>query len=186
MATNQRTDSLTMLLVGALLLVPTGCRSKSDSDSQSSNQPQLEQPVVQSSGETEDHLTVARRRLSLKQWDLAAEAAYKALVQDPDSREAMLAAAEAEAGRANHETAVELASAIDLEWRLAEKAVNIHARSLYELNRTSDSADVLLAGLEKLPQQSLWRHRAWGLLSRVGRREEAAASGPEDRVRSER
>ena len=64
--------------------------------------------------------------------------------------------------------------AIDLDWRLGEKAVDRHVRSLYELNRTSDAANVLLAAVERKPSHWRWLHRAWGLLNRVGRREEAS------------
>lgn len=171
MAMKRRILHRFILCVG--ILPWTGCHVQTTQDPPASNQSQAE---VQDSGKSKqgDHLTIARRMLTVGDWDGAADAAYKALLQDPDSFDAMLVAGEAEAGRGNHQRAVELASSIDPEWRLAEKAINLHARSLYELNRASDAADVLLAGLERMPIQWRWRHRAWVLLSRVGRREEAS------------
>ncbi len=171
MTNKRRNQRLAILSVGMLLVM--GCHSESKQDSPLSAQTQVEEPDSREAEKT-DHLSVARRMLTLGNWDAAAEAAYKALVQDPQSFEAMLVAGEAEAGRGNHELAVELASSIDVDWRLGERVVNLHARSLYELNRTSDAADVLLAGLERMSNQLQWRHRAWGLLTRVGRREEAS------------
>lgn len=151
------------------LLFAIGCDNRRPPD------PAASQPAQnESSASPADHLTFARKMLSQRAWDAAADAAYKTLVQQPDSFDAMLIASEAEAGRGNHQRAVDLAAAIDPSWRLAERVVNVHARSLFELGRTSDAADVLLAGLAEMPQQSDWRHRAWGLLTRIGRREEAS------------
>lgn len=161
---------IAVAFVGVLLI---GCSSESKDDSQTSAQSQTDQRSVESTQDA-NHITAARRMISLGYWDKAAEAAYKALVEEPDNFEAMLLAGEAEAGRGKHDLVIALVSPIDIEWRLGKKAVDLHVRSLYELNRTSESADVLLAAIEKMPFQAEWRHRVWGLLNRVGRREEAS------------
>ncbi len=179
MANMKRLQRLVALL-GISILLLAGCDSQSSSDPRSSAQDvqQSAQVPVQASTpdkKTEaDSITVARRMLSLGYWDAAAEAAYKVLVTEPENLEATLLAGEAEAGRKKFDLAAALASSIDVEWRLGERAVDLHARSLYELGRTSDSADVLLAALEKKPNRWIWRHRAWTLLNHVGRREEAS------------
>ena len=70
--------------------------------------------------------------------------------------------------------AADLAGAIDIQWRRADRAVEVHAQQLLELGRPSDAADVLIRALEEVPNQLLWRHRAWEFLCRAGRREEAS------------
>ncbi len=121
-----------------------------------------------------DHLVAARRYFQLHFLDEAAESAYNALLQDPQSFDATLIAAEIEAARGNHQAAADLAGSVDVQWRLAEKAVELHARQLVELGRPSDAADVLLRALQVVPNSPRWRHQAWEFLSRVGRREEAS------------
>ena len=108
MTNKRRNQRLAILSVGMLLVM--GCHAKSEQDSLSPAQTQVEEPDSALVEAEVDHLSVARRMLSIGNWDLAAEAAYKTLVQDPDSFEAMLVAGEAEAGRGNHELAIELAA----------------------------------------------------------------------------
>ncbi|MEM8668784.1 MAG: FG-GAP-like repeat-containing protein [Planctomycetota bacterium] len=124
--------------------------------------------------ENVDHLSVARRMAKLSDWEASAEAAYKALLEEPDSFDAMLLASEAEVARGNFERSLSLAETIDPEWRLGERAVFVHARSLYELGRLHEAADVFLQAAEREPSNGTWRRRAWSLLNQLGRREEAS------------
>ncbi|MEO1526127.1 MAG: FG-GAP-like repeat-containing protein [Planctomycetota bacterium] len=123
-----------------------------------------------------DHLAVARRKLEMSNFKAAAEAAYKSLVMDPDNIEASLIAAEAELGQGNRQQCAELAASIEMdpESAFVLRLIDVHARALFELKRTSEAADVLLKGLELRPTRLEWRRGAWGLLNRVGRREEAS------------
>ena len=174
--TNRTQVFCTFLWLGTLLYV--GCNSES--------KPPADPPAATiESGKTTaedkgtpvpaniDHLAVARRMASQNYWKPSAEAAYKALLEDPQNYEAMLLAGEAEAAQGRFDKALALASSIDTDWRLGERAVFLHARSLFELQRISEAADVFLAELEKKPRESTLRHRAWTLLNQVGRREDA-------------
>ncbi|MEL6109401.1 MAG: FG-GAP-like repeat-containing protein [Planctomycetota bacterium] len=156
-----------------MALICTGCDSASET---AETKPADAKSAGERSARPVDHLATARRKLDIGDFGAASDAALKALVENPDNPEATLIAAEAELGRGNRQRSAELAAAIELdaESSLAPRVVEIHARSLFELNRTSDAADVLLGGLELRPTQTEWRHRVWGLLSRVGRREEAS------------
>ncbi|MGB0598576.1 MAG: FG-GAP-like repeat-containing protein [Rubripirellula sp.] len=174
--TNRTQTLCTLLWLGTLLHV--GC----DSESKPAADPPIatidaSETTAEGKGTPEpenvDHLAVARRMASLNYWESSADAAYKALLEDPTNYEAMLLAGEAEAERGNFDKSLALASSIDTDWRLGERAVFLHARSLFELKRTSEAADVFLAELEKKPRQSALRHRAWRLLNQVGRREDA-------------
>ena len=83
--------------------------------------------------------------LLLGDYDSAAQAAYKALLQDPQNGDAKLVAGEAEAAKGNHQIAADLAGSIDMESRLGKRAVELHHQQLIKLNRFSAAADVLLA-----------------------------------------
>ena len=161
---------------GLLLWLATvgsgGCSSDSDSEATSADSPASATEPVETADI--DHLDVARRMTSLGYWDGAAEAAYKALVEDPNNFEAMLLAGEAEAARGKFDLSLALAESIDPEWRMGDRAVLLHARSLYELDRTSEAADIFVVALKSKPSNWSWRHRAWTLLHQVGRSEEAA------------
>ena len=159
------TASLTLFWIGLLV---TGCSPDATEISTESNVANDSKPV--------NHLATARRKLDIGDYDAASKAAFKALLEDPDNQEATLIAAEAEFGQGNRERSAELAGsiALDSESALVLRVVEVHARSLFELKRNSDAADALLAGLELRPTQSEWRHRAWALLTRTGRREEAS------------
>jgi tetratricopeptide (TPR) repeat protein len=122
----------------------------------------------------ENHLKVAKHKLALGELDAASDSVSKSLVQDPNNSEAKLVASQIESGRGNHEMAVELASSIDRLSKFSADAVEVKANSLVKLNRHSQAADVLIEALETMPGMTQWRHRAWELLNRVGRRDEAS------------
>ena len=121
-----------------------------------------------------DHLEFARRMLRIRNFDAATDAAYKALLQDPQNGDAKLVAGEAEAGRGNHQIAVDLVGTIDIESRLGQRAAELHYQQLARLNRYSAAADVILAAQQVIADVPEWNHHAWELLNRVGRREEAS------------
>jgi tetratricopeptide (TPR) repeat protein len=162
---------LTIMLVGTLLLA--GCTQSSKKDESASSGTKT--ATAAAKPRPDDHLTSARRMLQIGNLEAAAEIAYKALLQDPDNVDATLIASQVEAARGNHEVSAELAGSIDIRSRLGQKAVEIHCQQLMELNRTSEAADTLLAGLESMPDMTQWRHDAWRLLNQAGRREEASA-----------
>ncbi len=174
--TNRTHAFCTLLWLGTLLHI--GCNSESTPATDPvATTIQAGETSVEGKDKPEatnvDHMAIARRMASLNYWESSADAAYKALLEDPENYEAMLLAGEAEAARGKFDKALALASAIDTDWRLGERAVFLHARSLFELKRISEAADVFLAELEKKPRQTAIRHRAWMLLNQVGRREDA-------------
>lgn len=156
----------------------TGCGSSESNSSLDPNPSMIKSTTSEESSlealSIADRVTAARRSLSTRNWDAAAESAYKILVEDPANNDAMLIAGQAEFGRRNYELAAELAADVDIEWRLAPAAVDLHAQSMADLGRVSEAADILIAGLESYPETNKWRHQAWNLLNRVGRREEAS------------
>ena len=125
-----------------------------------------------------NHLTQARRWYQLGDWESAATSAYRALVQNPDDADAKLIASEIEAARGNHQAAVDLARSIDVRSRLGYRASEIQVQQLVKLNRVSEAADVILMMLKLAPDGDrrflAWRRELWGLLCRVGRRQEAS------------
>lgn len=121
-----------------------------------------------------DHLAVARKKTLLRDWDAAAKAVSNALIEDPTNQDALLVAAEIESERGNHEVAAELAGSIDRNSRLGKKAVNLQVKQQLKLNQISMAADTLLGVLAEVPSEHDWRHQAWSLLNRLGRREEAS------------
>ncbi len=154
-------------IAGLLLAGLIGCDSDSSSRSKVAN-PQASAPAPT------DHLKIAKQKLLFQDFDAAVKSAQQALLVDPDNVEATLIASQAEAGRGNHQTALELVSAVDLESTLGKDAIEVKTDSLVKLGRLSEAADTLVEGLVVVPDASTWRHRAWELLNRVGRREEAS------------
>ena len=164
------------MLAGSLVLA--GCQGKSEhpvssdsvtqTDSATASEPVAAGPVAT------DHLQAARRKLLILDFDAAAAAANRALLQDPDDADAKLVAARAEAGRRNHQLAADLAGSIEIKSRLGQRAVELHYQQLVELGQISAAADVILAAQQVVPDVPDWHHRAWELLNRVGRREEAS------------
>lgn len=167
--------TVTMSVAAAATLV--GCNSKSDQANGVANRnvrsPTADRPHVESS-RPEDHFAVARRNLLIRDFDAAAEAAYSALLQDPENADAILLAGEAEAARGNHQVAADLAGSIELGSRLGRRAVELRYRQLIKLKQWSAAADVIVEALRQINDVPEWRHEAWGLLNRVGRREEAS------------
>ncbi|OYP37965.1 FG-GAP-like repeat-containing protein [Rhodopirellula sp. MGV] len=124
--------------------------------------------------EKPNDLSLARRRAAEGNWQTAGNAAIRFLVQDPENHEAILIAAES-ALRLDHlDRASELAKSIGKESPLYDAGIDLRARALFLAGRASEAADVLVSGIEVRPQEWVWHHRAWGLLTRVGRREEAS------------
>ncbi len=159
---------LIIILVAALLSV--GCnRSPTANESGAL----AKKPATKTNPAT-DHLRTARDLIRGGRWDAAADAAYQALIADPENSEAILIASEVEAARGNHQKSADLAASIDLRSRFGKRAVQIHAQQLIELDRLSAAADVMLAALDAMPEMLVWRHQVWSLLNRVGRRQEAS------------
>lgn len=123
----------------------------------------------------EEFLELAKRLQRNGDLDRAADAAYKALIQEPENGAAKLLAGRIEAARRNHETAAEIAGSIDVRSRLGRPAVELHYEQLMKCDRPSDAVDVILSALQTRGEMSKWRHQAWGLLNELGRREEASA-----------
>jgi tetratricopeptide (TPR) repeat protein len=121
-----------------------------------------------------NYLSKARRMFEIGDLDSAGEAAYQALVQDPDSSDATLIASQVEAARGNHQTSADLAGSIDIHSRLGKRAVELRYQLLLRLGRPSEAADVMLSAVEVMPEVPMWRHEAWRILNRLGRREEAS------------
>lgn len=121
-----------------------------------------------------DYLANAKRLLKSHEYDAAAEAVGKALLQDPEDRDTTLVASEVEAARGNLEVAIELADSIPIDSQWGQRAVNLRWRALAKLGRHSDAADLLLTAMRKYPSVENWHHVCWQLLNRVGRREEAS------------
>ena len=172
---NRRLLSPCVVFVVVSLLI-AGCR-----DGNSTSRPAATPPETRSHAATGspwrpevDHVESARGLLRLQRWEAATDAAYKALLQDPDNADATLIASEAEGAQGNHAAAAALAGSIDIRGRLGKRAVEIQYQQLVKLKRSSAAADVIIRALEVMPTESGWRHQAWRLLGRVGRREEAS------------
>ncbi len=161
---------LTIILTGTPAFF--GCHHQSEQDRFAATAGQ----GTEDSGEPAsiDHLASARRMLRARDWDAAADAAYKALVQDPDNADATLVASEAEAGRGSHQLAAELAGSIDRRSSVGRRAVELQYEQLMKLNQPSDAADVILEARKVIGDETDWLHRAWETLNRAGRREEAS------------
>ena len=148
-----------------------GCRSES--------QPEVtttpEVSVVDLSHLTEgDALEIVKELRDRNEYDLAADAAYKVLIQYPDSVKAKLLSAEIEIERGNKTLASEIVDSIDVGPGSDSVDVDVHVHLLVRLERISDAADVLGAALRNGEDRSRWRHEVWRLLNRVGRRHEAS------------
>lgn len=162
-------------LIFALLIAglsSLGCNRKAG------DHPTLDSAVAENAGTQPqhpvDHLSEARRMLHARNWGAAAKSAHAALVKDPENLDAKLIASEIEAARGNHQVSAELAASVDPRSRLGRRAIQLHYQQLVKLNRPSDAADVLLAALDVRSDVPQWRHHAWELLNRTGRREEAS------------
>ena len=115
----------------------------------------------------------ARRLQQLQDHDRAMELVTRVFIQEPENLDAKWLAAQLEAARGNHQTAMELASSIDRSARMGEMAVELQVASLVKLGRESQACDVLLQAIDAGEEVPRWRHDAWRSLNRVGRRQEA-------------
>lgn len=165
-------------LLAALMLF--GCGSKREDSPDAKLQPPATiSPEGKSTEQgTVDFLALAKRKFRIGDIEPAAEAAYKALIEDPENDAAKLIACEIEAARGNHQAAIDLASSIDPGSPRGRKASEIHFQQLLKLGRPSEAADAIRAALELASDNdpaALGLHQeAWRLLSRVGRRQEAS------------
>ena len=121
-----------------------------------------------------DHVTAANQQLELGNWEAASELAYLALVESPDDLDATIIAAKAEAGRGNHQIALDLLTPADLSSRLGRQVVDLDINLHLAMNEEWEAADALLNALGVYPQEDRWRVQAWTLLNACGRRQEAS------------
>ena len=174
------TISFGLILLLLAVLTTVGCGSSNESSEPSLNSAgdvaSDKQLNEENNGKEapQNHLAKARQKLSMRLWDDAAEAAALELVKSPNNEEALLVAAKAEVGRGKDEVAIQYASNIEDTSRLIVEATNLRVESLYRLKRFSEAADLLEASIQREPTRWLWRHRAWQLLNRLGKREQAS------------
>ncbi len=121
----------------------------------------------------DDYLQLAKRLERKSDYRGAADAVYKSLVQQPDNDEAKLIAARVERSRGNLELAADIAASVDTQSAFSRAAVQLHFDLLLELDRQEKAAQVILAALDNGHDVPQWRHEAWKLLNRFGRRAEA-------------
>ncbi|MCP4891274.1 MAG: hypothetical protein GY904_32355, partial [Planctomycetaceae bacterium] len=109
--TNRTHAFCTLLWLGTLLHI--GCNSESTPATDPvATTIQAGETSVEGKDKPEatnvDHMAIARRMASLNYWESSADAAYKALLEDPANYEAMLLAGEAEAARGKFDKALAL------------------------------------------------------------------------------
>ena len=169
-----RHRSLTSLLLlsGGIMMGCQGSPGDSPEDSQAVGRTDVAAESSESAGRPANHLRDAKRYQQTEDWDSAAEAIHKALIQTPGD-EATLVASQIEAARGNSLLAVELARSIDVGSPLGAMAVKVHAEQLVKQKRHGEAADVILSEIRRRPTRQL-RRNAWTLLNRCGRREEAS------------
>jgi tetratricopeptide (TPR) repeat protein len=148
-----------------------GCRSESNTESVVETKAQVEQQVNLTEGELLESIKELRDR---QQYDLAADAAFKALIQYPESVPAKLLSAEIEIERGNKSLAEEIMASIDIGDGSDAVTVDVLVHLLGRLERISKAADVLSTALKNGESKPRWRHELWRLLNRVGRRHEAS------------
>ncbi len=163
-------------LVGLTILVAPGCERQSPKGGTDGEINQSTTPAESNAAVPEaDFFELAKQCYRTGDYDRAADTAYKVLIQEPNNVAASLLVAQVEAARGNLETAIELASAIDIQSPLGREAIQLQMEVLLKLDRTSDAADVIVSALQKGVDVTQWRHDAWRLLNQSGRREEASA-----------
>lgn len=173
-ANPMRLQSFAWLALVSLTLV--GCQSSAETDpiEQANSEAEVTEETNRSDSTSIDHLAVAREKLSRRLWDAAAKAASQALLQDPNNHEATLIAAKAEFGRGDNELAIQYASGIPNDSRLIREAIDVQVESMYRLRKFAEAAELLEDAIDANPTNWLWRHRAWQLLNRIGKREQAS------------
>ncbi|NND96956.1 MAG: hypothetical protein HKN47_06470, partial [Pirellulaceae bacterium] len=167
--------AISILLAAGICSLVNGCNG-SPAESENAKVPT---GINQSTDATsaiaaKDDLTVASEKFRDGDFDAAADAAYRALVTDPNDSEASFLTAQIESARGNHGVVADLTAAIHVGSRRGKKALDLRVRSLVQLSRLDEAADALIAGLQADPDLIAWRHNAWRLLTRIGRREEAS------------
>ncbi len=136
-------------------------------------QSSVSQPQTTSPPES-NYFELAQQLIASGDYDRAAEATQKALIQTPENDAARLLAAKIEVARGHKDLASEIVAAMEIESSVGIAAVDLRVKLLVDATEISEAADVLLAGLQKKSNQVSWRHQAWKLLNQVGRREEAS------------
>ncbi len=174
--TECRKSTLTPILICVCFFLTIGC-GKDPNDAKPMAKPSPGQANRQPE-RTDDPLANAQHLLRSGQLDAAFESAQQALLEDPDRVDAKLVLSQIEAARGNHQAAIDLVRSIDKRSELGLQAIQIHFEQLAKLGKNSAAADVILEALAMMPDQEVralgWRRRAWSLLNRVGRRQEAS------------
>lgn len=168
-----------LLLLGTLALW-AGCRPEKDKD-QDTNGP-VSLPPAQTlsdaahalgSGHPTD-LAAARRSFQAGDLEATSQRVAELLIENPNDDGAKLLACEIEAAQGHHRRAAELAGSISLTSRFGKSAVELRYQQLLQAGLPQQAIESLLFALETYPQCVPWRHEAWRLLSRLGRRQEAS------------
>lgn len=110
----------------------------------------------------------------LRDYASAEQSAAQALLENPENADAILVAAQIAAEQGDHPKAIELCSSVDPESRLGIRAVELHCKQMLQMDRIGEATEVLLAAIAVRPEVIEWRHQAWALLNRLGRRDEAS------------
>ncbi len=158
----RRTGLAEWILLGFLVTGLAGCNGRS-----SDVDPTEQTPPVE---ERED----AAALLNAGKLSEAEQAVRRALLADPTDDALILTAGRIEAAKGNHEAAAERVASISLKSPLGSDALEFRLQQLVASGAVEESVAVVLAAIEELPERSSWRHLAWSLLNRVGRREEAS------------
>ena len=165
----------TLLIAAGILtaagIVSVGCNGSNQPAPVPAKPPK--EPVVKAEPKG-DLVSQAREDLKAGRFDKAAELGYQALVESPDSIDASFLTAQVEAARGNYEASAELAGSVPVESRLGKSAIDLRAKVLLQAQKYEEAADVLVTGLKVAPDRLSWKHGAWQVLTRVGRREEAS------------
>ena len=155
-----------------VILASLGCLTGCNSDTEPSGETT---PTVAATAKKspEQLLELANKQRKEKQFEDAMSTLYKLFIESPDDINAKLLAAEIELARENRESALEFLSTIQAKSRIGTRAIELRVKTLQDLKRYNEAADVLLAALQQRENRE-WRHRAWEFLNRSGRREEAS------------
>ncbi len=153
------------------LLAIWGCRNESQPEAAIKAQVPTEELLHFTEGELLENVKEFRER---REYDLAADAAFKVLIQYPESVKAKLLSTEIEIERGNKTLASEMLDSIDVGPGSDSVDVDVHVHLLVRLQSISKAADVLDAALRNGEDKPRWRHEVWDLLNRVGRRYEAS------------
>ncbi|TWU08069.1 FG-GAP-like repeat-containing protein [Stieleria varia] len=158
--------------ISLVLLITVGCgRTDSSVVADGGSEETDRVAEVQS---TTDRLKKASELLESGKLDDAMREVQQVMLAEPENQEATLIAARIEGAGGNHLTAAEVAASVPLESRVGRQAMEFRLQQLTLGGATIEAIETVLAALEKEPSEIRWRHLAWALLNRHGRREEAS------------